>query len=136
MPVSAPQPVVPRPDPWQFTLRGMLGLMFVSGLVIAAWKIAPQAVVLAAGVLAAATSSRRLGGNLWSGKPVRVGQCGTVIVAWCGLYGVSVGPAVGLLRWLPLTRETIEWFYAPLVWLHDHSRVAAGPLEWYLDFWQ
>jgi hypothetical protein len=110
--------------------------MFVSGVMIAAWKIAPQGVVLAVGVLAGAISSRRLAGQLWSGKRPRAGQCGAAIVSWCGLYAVSIGPAAALLHWLPITQETVERFYAPLIWLHDHSRVAAGPLEWYLDFWR
>jgi thiol:disulfide interchange protein len=132
---SPPQPALPRPAPWQFTLRGMLGLMFVSGVIAAAWKIAPQAVVLALGILAAVISSRRLAGEAWNRGRVRVGPFGFAIVAWSGLYAVSVGPAVGLLQRLPLNREPIERFYAPLVWLHDNSRLA-GPLEWYLDFWR
>lgn len=135
MSASAPQPALPRPAPWQFTLRGMLGLMFVSGVLVAAWKIAPQAVVLAVVLVATVMSSRRLAGQLRNDGRVRMVQCGLAMVAWCGMYGVSVGPAVGLLDWIPLNREALEWFYTPLIWLHDNSRLAAA-LEWYLDFWQ
>ena len=129
MPASAPQPAARRSAPWQFSLRGLLGLMFVSGVLVAVWKVAPQGVVLATGVLAAVISSRRVAGDLLKRRSVCAGPCAATAIAWCGLYGVSIGPAVGLLDWLPLSRQSVEWFYAPLVWLHDHSALA-GPLEW------
>ena len=90
---------------------------------------------LATGVLAAVISSRRVAGDLLKRRSVCAGPCAATAIAWCGLYGVSIGPAVGLLDWLPLSRQSVEWFYAPLVWLHDHSALA-GPLEWYVSFWQ
>jgi len=131
MPTSAPQPAAP----WQFGIRGLLGLMFVCGVIAAAWKIAPQGVVLAAGMLAAAIPSRRLAGDLRNGKPVRLRQSAMAVIAWCGLYGVSIGPAVGLLNWLPLDDTAVRWFYSPISWLHEHTFLRA-PLEWYVGSWR
>jgi hypothetical protein len=134
--MASPAPhTVERVARFQFTLRGMLGLMFVAGVAAAAWKVAPQMVVLALVVLTAVDSAWRIRGRIRRGERISLRQAGLFATTWCGLYGVSVGPAVGLLRWAPLNREPLEWFYAPLVWLHEHTWLA-GVIEWYVGFWR
>jgi hypothetical protein len=50
-------------------------------------------------------------------------------------YVLSVGPVV----WLHdhgLISEAVAVIYAPLQYLHDHSKQAAGALDWYIDLWR
>ena len=53
------------------------------------------------------------------------------------LYVLSVGPAavIAVRADSHAVYKAIEVFYAPLIWLHDHTFLK-HPLEKYTDFWR
>lgn len=50
------------------------------------------------------------------------------------LYVFSIGPVAKTVDLLGLPREPAKAFYAPVIWLHDHTPLKK-PLEWYLAVW-
>ena len=51
------------------------------------------------------------------------------------LYVLSIGPVFKFGGKPPLSLEFVEAFYAPVIWLHDHTPLKK-PLEWYVDWWR
>lgn len=59
--------------------------------------------------------------------------CAVVLLAPV-LYVLSMGPVVALVERGSLPHEPIEFFYAPVIWLHNHTALEK-PLEWYGALW-
>lgn len=49
------------------------------------------------------------------------------------LYVLSVGPYAYFSD--GAFSESAQWFYAPLLWLHDHSERFSTIFVWYLNLW-
>ena len=50
------------------------------------------------------------------------------------LYVLSIGPATMLYERRVISFEAGRTFYAPVIWLHDHTPL--GPaIEWYEQLW-
>lgn len=61
-----------------------------------------------------------------------------VIVALPLMYVLSIGPVAYLAHKLGMYSAAsglAQAFYAPVIWLHDHT-VCKAPLESYLDWWE
>ena len=59
------------------------------------------------------------------------------MVIWCLplLYFLSVGPAMAIVdATKPVGAAFLDLFYAPLVWLHQHTFLEF-PIEWYVGLW-
>jgi hypothetical protein len=50
------------------------------------------------------------------------------------LYVLSIGPVVAVLEKMGAGHEMAEVFYAPVIWLHDHT-LLKEPLEAYAQMW-
>ncbi|MBL8922433.1 MAG: hypothetical protein JNJ54_26510 [Myxococcaceae bacterium] len=50
------------------------------------------------------------------------------------VYLLSIGPVAKTIDALGLSRGPAKQFYAPLIWLHDHTPLRR-PLELYLSAW-
>lgn len=50
------------------------------------------------------------------------------------VYVLSIGPVVAVANKAGYDLEALAGFYAPVVWLHDHTALKE-PLEWYADLW-
>lgn len=50
------------------------------------------------------------------------------------LYVLSVGPVAAIWIKYQLPVPPLEAFYAPLIWLHDHTPLK-DPLDWYVKLW-
>lgn len=50
------------------------------------------------------------------------------------LYVLSIGPVVFILLKMKTTMGPLEIFYAPVIWLHDHTFLTE-PLENYVRWW-
>jgi len=54
------------------------------------------------------------------------------------LYVLSIGPAAYLVRATgpsPELEEAAQWFYFPVVWLHENTPLHK-PLNAYVEFWE
>lgn len=49
-------------------------------------------------------------------------------------YVLSLGPVAKAIDLLGVSREPAKAFYAPVIWLHDHTPLRR-PLELYLSAW-
>jgi len=60
---------------------------------------------------------------------------GILLIALPLLYVLSIGPVAAItIRTSRSDREFVEQFYAPVIWLHDHTPLKK-PLEYYVMFW-
>jgi hypothetical protein len=50
------------------------------------------------------------------------------------LYVLSMGPVVAISEKTGRGGEAVKTFYAPIIWLHNHT-ILAKPLEWYAALW-
>jgi hypothetical protein len=50
------------------------------------------------------------------------------------LYVLSIGPVVMIADKAGLSPRPFRKFYAPVIWLHDHT-VLKQPIEWYAELW-
>lgn len=50
------------------------------------------------------------------------------------LYALSIGPVLAHYQGRE-TPELVYAFYSPVTWLVNHSQIANGCLDWYLQFW-
>ncbi len=58
----------------------------------------------------------------------------TLLAALPVLYVLSLGPVILLAKKSGLPQASLRAFYAPLIWLHDHT-LLKQPLEWYVGLW-
>jgi hypothetical protein len=57
-----------------------------------------------------------------------------VLLASPFLYVLSIGPVVAIVEKTGVGRDAAQMFYAPVVWLHDHTPLKE-PLEAYAQMW-
>ena len=58
-----------------------------------------------------------------------------VIVGLILFYIARVGPAVWLWENMGWSYELFRYFYAPVIWLHEHTPLRES-LEWWVDLFQ
>ena len=56
------------------------------------------------------------------------------LLSWAFLYVVSIGPVVAVTDKNDLYRDATREFYAPVIWLHNHTPLEK-PLEDYVEAW-
>jgi hypothetical protein len=59
----------------------------------------------------------------------------TVLVGLPLIYFLSVGPAVVIVVKAPKLRDQVRSIYAPMIWLHDQTRLK-DTMDHYLGFWE
>ena len=57
-----------------------------------------------------------------------------VLILVPAMYVLSVGPVVAIVRKLNMGETAMQYVYAPVFWLHDHT-VLKEPLEAYSHLW-
>jgi hypothetical protein len=71
---------------------------------------------------------RNAGGRSWP-------WLGTLLIALPFFYLLSIGPVAAITSGMDRSNlEFAEKFYAPVIWLHDHTPLKE-PLEYYVMFW-
>lgn len=89
--------------------------------------------------MGAASASAQRGERATDGKRSRGGTwvlvTTTIVLLLPLLYVLSIGPVARCAAARPDDdHAALERFYAPVVWLHDHTFLEQ-PLEWYVNLW-
>ena len=133
------------PEPtWrpQFSLRSILVLTFAVAVWLSICRIVPHIAVFLLGIILAAGATHllvRLKKKVRGCRLRRLDRLALAVLwtltllSWAFFYVVSIGPVVAVAH-QPGTNEPLKLFYAPVIWLHEHTPLAK-PLDAYSDAW-
>jgi hypothetical protein len=122
-------------DRWRFSLRSLLVMMMVAGVLFAIARSWPHVVVFVIGIAPAALFTWILIHRVVVRKKVtRLLVLGTCL-AWIALYAASGGPVSRLVDQFHINRASAMRFYAPVLWVRKTAGLEKIS-QWYVNRWQ